>query len=151
MSDWLTASGAAEWIPVLNAAEKIHSIPTNLLARQCFEESSFNPAAHNPSGATGIMQLEPAFFPHAGQNPVNDIATAAAYLAELHREFNDWTLALAGYDWGPGSVRKWLAAKEPFSAMPIETQNYVKQIVADVPVPGMLADPGILADPGESA
>ena len=138
MSNWLTTPGAAQWLPVLNAAEKIQGIPTDLLARQCYEESGFNPEARNPSGAVGIMQLEPMYFPDAGKNPVNDIATAAAYLAQLHARFTDWQLALAAYDWGPGAVHHWLSAKEAFSAMPAETRNYVTQIVADVPVAGCL-------------
>jgi peptidoglycan DL-endopeptidase CwlO len=140
VTTWLDYAG--EWLAPLNAAEKLNGIPHNLLARQCYKESGFNPDAKSSAGAVGIMQLEPAFFPHAGQNPVNDIATAAAYLRELHDRFQDWQLSLAAYDWGPGDVHRWLTDNQPFSAMPIETQNYVKQIVADVPVPGMLVATG---------
>jgi hypothetical protein len=136
---WRDGPLAAQWIPVCNAAETVNVMPKNLLARQCFEESGFNPKASNPSGAVGIMQLLPEFFPGAGKNPVSDIQTAASYMVDLFKRFNDWQLALAAYDWGPTILEK--AIKEPkFSilSLPTETQTYVTQIIKDVPVPGAL-------------
>lgn len=138
MSAWNESPEAERWMPTLHAAEKIQSIPADLLCRQCYEESRFNPEAKSPAGAVGIMQLEPAYFPHAGVNPVVDISTAAAYLASLHREFDDWTMALAAYNWGPGSLRHWINDGRNPAAMPVETRNYVAQIVADVPIAGYL-------------
>src|SRR5277367_1271083 len=130
--DWRSGAAAVKWIPALNLMEDRYGIPKNLLARQCFEESRFNPQAINSSGATGIMQLLPKYFPGAGQDPIRDIKQGGEYLAALAKGFKgDWTLALAGYDWGPGSVRKWLKKKRSFSEMPVETQNYVNQILAD--------------------
>ena len=140
MTTWL--DHGTDYLGPLNAAEKINGIPHDLLARQCFQESGFNPEAHSSAGAVGIMQLEPAYFPDAGKNPVNDITTAARYMAQLHAEFGDWQLALAAYDWGPGSVRHWQTEKQPFTAMPVETQLYVKRIVADVPIAGCLCPGG---------
>ncbi len=145
MTTWL--DHATDFIGPLNAAEKINGIPHDLLARQCYEESQFNPEARNESGALGIMQLEPQYFPGAGNNPINDIETAARYMAQLHTEFGDWQLALAAYDWGPGNVRKWKANNRPFSAMPPETRKYVSQIVADVPVAGCLVQSKTHEDP----
>jgi Transglycosylase SLT domain len=135
---WNEGVAAAKWIPVLNAAEDHHEIPRNLLARQCFEESGFNPGAHNPSGAVGIMQLLPKYFPGAGDNPIRDIDSAGEYLRSLYQGFNDWQLGLAAYDWGPGNVRKWLKKGGTFATLPPETQKYVSQIVADVPVEGRI-------------
>jgi hypothetical protein len=139
---WLDAPGAAEWLPILRAAEKLNDIPTNLLCRQCYEESKFNPHAKSPAGAVGIMQLEPRYFPGAGNNPIVDISTAAAYMRQLHHEFDDWQLALAAYNWGPGAVRSWVEKGRDPNAMPVETRNYVSQIVADVPVAGSLCPGG---------
>jgi hypothetical protein len=141
---WKDGKAAATWIPVCNAAEEHHDVPHNLCARQCFEESGFNPLAHNPSGATGLMQLIPEYFPGAGQNPIRDIDTGVGYVRHLYEGtakqpgFRDWQLALAAYDWGPGNIRKWLKAKGTFATLPPETRNYVSQIIADVPVEGML-------------
>ena len=137
---WNSSALAAKWIPVLNAAEQKYGIPHDLLARQCYEESRFNPTAKNAhSGATGIMQLLPRYFPGAGESPVKDINTGAQYLASLAKRFGgDWQLALAAYDWGPGSVSSWLKAGAPFAEMPTETQIYVSEITADVPITGVL-------------
>lgn len=141
MINWKQVNDGPKWVPILNAAEDKYAIPTDMLARQAFEESSFLPevisgAKRSPAGAVGIMQLMPEDFPGAGQDPVRDIDTAANYLASLAQRFShDWQVALAAYDWGPGNVHRWLAEGGP---LPTETLNYVKQIVADVPVGGQI-------------
>ena len=136
---WRDGSAAAQWIPVCNTAETKYGIPVSLLARQCYQESRFNPDAHNPiSSAVGLMQLLPEYFPGAGRNPSADIDKGAAYLSSLHKRFSDWQLALAGYDWGPTALAKWIKAGSILNNLPTETHNYVTQIVADVPVEGAL-------------
>jgi Transglycosylase SLT domain len=142
-TSWRDGAAARTWIPVLNLAEDKYGIPRDLLARQCYEESRFNPGAKNPSGAMGIMQLLPKFFPGAGGSPLGDIDKGGAYLKHLYDGksigFGDWQLALAAYDWGPTALRK--AMKKPgfgLESLPVETQNYVTQIIGDVPVPGAL-------------
>jgi hypothetical protein len=125
---------------MISTAETLNAIPQGLSSRQCYQESRFLSSARNPtSGAIGLFQLLPQYFPGAGVNPVKDIATAAAYLASLSKRFGgDWQLGLAGYDWGPGNLDKWQKSQGTFATLPLETQNYVSQIVADVPVPGVL-------------
>jgi hypothetical protein len=138
---WKDGSAAAIWLPTLNAAETRYGIPKDLLARQCDQESHFNPEASNASGAIGIMQLLPKFFPGAGQDATRDIETAAEYLASLFKRFSDWQLALAGYDWGPTILAKTIKKlKRPISIfdLPPETQKYVVEIITDVPVQGIL-------------
>lgn len=140
---WETEGEGPMYMGALNAAEMIYGIPTNLLARVAYEESHFRAdiidgSVKSPAGAVGIMQLLPQFFPGAGVNPAADINTAAGYLAKLYADYKDWQLALAAYNWGPGNVQHWLNGDETFSAMPTETQNYVTQICADVPVTGEL-------------
>jgi hypothetical protein len=137
MSDW--KSNAGPWLAVLENCEEGLGIPKDLLARQCKEESDFNPQALNKeSGAIGIMQLLPKFFEGAGVNPTKDIRTAGQYLASLEKSFGNWQLALAAYDWGPGNLRKWEHAGSKWADLPPETQNYVTQIITDVPVQGAL-------------
>lgn len=136
---WEIGKNATRWLPVLNAAELKYGIPFDLLARQCYQESRFNPDARNPSsGAIGIMQLLAKYFPGAGRDPAADIATAAQYLRNLYKRFSDWQLALAGYNWGPGSLAKWQKAKGEFADLPQETRDYVSEIIADVPIKGVL-------------
>lgn len=147
MTKWNESAAAAKWIPELEAAEDRHGIPRGILARQCYQESRFNPLARNPSGAVGLMQLIPKYFPGAGRDPLADIETAAKYLSQLHKGFADWQLSLAAYDWGPGNVRAALAANRNFSTWPNETQNYVSQIINDVPVEGSLCKTQIQTAP----
>lgn len=136
---WKDGPLARQWIPILELAEGKYSIPAELLCRQCYEESRFDPGAHNmKSGAVGLMQLLPRFFPGAGIDPTKDIDAAGAYLAKLFKEFKDWQLALAAYDWGPGNLKTWLRYSKILSQMPKETQNYVAQIISDIPIQGAL-------------
>jgi hypothetical protein len=148
---WNSGSAAAIWIPTLNRAEVTYGIPKDLLARQCYEESGFNPEALNAkSGCIGLMQLLPKDFPGAGENPTKDIFTGAQYMEDLFggkKGFKDWQLALAAYDWGPGNLRKWQKAKGTFATLLPETQNYVSQIINDVPVQGVLCKTPSLLSP----
>lgn len=98
---------------IQNAASK-YGIDPEMLAGVLDTESKFNPAAVNKkSGATGIAQLMPKYFPNAGKNPHEDIDTAAAYLKALRDSFlaegNDEAasnyLALQSYNAGQTRVR----------------------------------------------
>lgn len=127
-----------KWMAVLNAAEKQYGIPEDLLARQCYQESHFNTLARNPSGAIGLMQLLPKYFPGAGEDPAKDILTAAKYMQSLYKRFSDWQLALAAYDWGPSALAKWIKDGRKLSLLPKETHDYVTEIITDIPVEGSL-------------
>ena len=137
---WRDGPNATKFIPVISTAETLNGIPKGLSARQCYQESRFNPVARNAaSGAIGLFQLLPQYFPGAGVDPAKDIGTATKYLAALTKRFGgDWQLGLAAYDFGPGNIDKWMKDKGTFATLPLETRNYVSQIVADVPVPGVL-------------
>jgi soluble lytic murein transglycosylase-like protein len=143
---WLTEGEGPLWVPTLNDTEDHYGIPHNLLARVAYEESHFRTdiiLGHttSPVGAIGIMQLMPHIFPGAGVSPAADINTAGQLLFDLYNRFHDWQVALAAYNWGQGNVHHEYAKdadKYILADMPDQTQNYVKQIVADVPVPGAL-------------
>jgi soluble lytic murein transglycosylase-like protein len=142
VSGWQNVGSGPIWVPVLNATEQSLGIPTNLLARVAYEESHFREdiirgTKVSPAGALGLMQLEPAFFNTVGPSvpiPYSDaavsaqIAQAAADLVQQFETFGTWELALAAYNAGAGNVRKYNGIP-PFK----ETQDYVAQIIADVP------------------
>ena len=60
------------------------------------------------------------------------IARAGIYLKQQYTRFGDWAEALAAYNYGPGNEEKYLEHR--ITGLPIETQNYVSKILADVPV-----------------
>jgi soluble lytic murein transglycosylase-like protein len=127
----------AKYLPLLYAAEDKYGIPRDLLARQAYQESRFRDdivsgATVSSAGALGLMQIVPRFHPTA--QPLNVPAAidyAAKFLKQLHTQFGSWTLALAAYNAGPGNVSKY-GGIPPFT----ETQNYVRQILADVNADG---------------
>jgi soluble lytic murein transglycosylase-like protein len=121
---------------LLNAAEQQYGIPTDLLARQAFQESSFDPSViyggPNSAGAVGLMQLEPQYYPGVNPNdPGQAITAAASTMAGNFKSLGSWGLALAAYDAGIGNVEKY-GGIPPFP----ETQNYVSQILSDVNAEG---------------
>jgi soluble lytic murein transglycosylase-like protein len=146
---WQQSANAQKWAPFLAAAEQAYGLPTNLLARQAYTESSYEQdiidgTRPSPAGALGILQLEPQYFdtvqrpiPFSDQDTVDQINQAAANMASLYTQLaplasssgqNPWALALAGYDAGAGAVKKY-GGIPPFT----ETQKYVSGILADVP------------------
>jgi soluble lytic murein transglycosylase-like protein len=147
-SGWASVEQGPVWVPVINMAETAAGIPPNLLARMAYRESHFRPdvidgTTPSSAGALGILQLMPEFFstvqvatPFSTQDTVDQITQAAQQLASLYNEFSDWTLAVAAYDAGAGTVSKYINGT---GSLPAETQAYVADVIADVPVPGALA------------
>jgi soluble lytic murein transglycosylase-like protein len=148
ISGWANVEQGGVWVPVINQAETAAGIPANLLARMAYQESHFRPdvidgTTASSAGALGILQLMPQFFstvqvarPFSTQDTIDQISQAAQLLADLYNQFSDWTLAVAGYNAGAGTVSKYINGT---GTLPAETQAYVADVIADVPVPGELA------------
>lgn len=149
---WKDGGYAYLWLPTLGAAEKKYGIPTDLLSRICFQECSWRPGVITgliPSsvGALGIMQLLPKFFasvrvpvPFTNANTIAQIDQAGQFLAGLYKRFDDYQEAVAAYNWGAGNEHHSYIEHGSYilADMPIQTQNYVKQVFADVPLQGAL-------------
>jgi len=92
------------------------------------QESGFNPNAQSPKGAFGLAQLMPGTALDLGvmrTDPIDNLRGGAKYLREQYDAFGqDYRLALAAYNAGPGNVRKH-GGIPPFA----ETQNYVSRIL----------------------
>ena len=119
-------------------------------------ESAYNPVALSTARAAGIWQFIPSTGKHYGlaQNfwfdSRRDVLAATdkalEYLSKLHDDFDDWQLALAGYNWGEGNVAravaknksKGLAANYEALNMPAETRNYLPKLQA---VKNIVRDP----------
>ncbi len=107
-----------------------HNLPTSLVKAVIQTESGGNPRAMSHAGAMGLMQLMPANVREAGISdpfdPEQNIAAGTRQLAGLMDQYHgDLDLALAGYNAGPGNVRKY-GGVPPFA----ETQSYIRKIRA---------------------
>jgi membrane-bound lytic murein transglycosylase D len=110
-------------------------------------ESALNPMARSRVGATGLWQFMYATGKMNGlsvnsyiderNDPLKSTEAACQYLTHLYRIFDDWNLALAAYNSGPGNVNKAIRrsggkkdywAIRPF--LPRETASYVPAFIA---------------------
>ncbi len=109
-------------------------------------ESALNPQATSRVGAAGLWQFMPATGEEYGltqnsklderRDPHKSTKAAIQYLKRLYNKYQDWELALAAYNSGPGRVNRairrgqskdfWKIKKY----LPKETRNYVPAFVA---------------------
>jgi hypothetical protein len=119
--------GQANYAQTISSTEAQYGLPPGLLSKLIKTESNYDPSAFNKgSGATGIAQLLPKYFPNAGKDANADINTAGQYLRQLYAQFGDWTKAVAAYNDGPGNINKVLSGTK---SLPDETAKYVNKIV----------------------
>ena len=113
-------------------------------------ESGFQPQRVNRvSGAGGMWQFMPFQGAYGLQrngyyderfDPEKSSLAYARYMKYLYKQFGDWYLAMAAYNWGPGNVQRavqrtgyadfWELYRH--NALPHETRNYVPLIIAAI-------------------
>ena len=134
------------FFPIFEKAIQAKNLPDDL-KYVAVVESNLEPTAMSRSGASGLWQfikstgkmqgLEINKYVDERCDPEKSTVAALDYLAYLYNSFDDWTLALAAYNCGPGNVRKairrsggskdyWVIRKH----LPNETQKYVPRIIA---------------------
>jgi membrane-bound lytic murein transglycosylase D len=134
------------YFPIFEEYLKKHNMPDEL-KYLAIVESGLNPRAMSRVGAAGLWQ----FMPGTGRefrlyqdsylderlDPYEATEAACKYLKQLYSIFDDWQLALASYNCGPGNVRKAIRQSgykddfwEIYNYLPKETRGYVPQFVA---------------------
>ncbi|MCH5234868.1 MAG: LysM peptidoglycan-binding domain-containing protein [Muribaculaceae bacterium] len=113
-------------------------------------ESSLDPNAVSKHGAAGLWQFMLATAKGLGmevnslvderRDPYLSSEMAASYLKGLYDTYGDWTLAIAAYNCGPGTLNKAIrrAGGEPkdhdfwsvYNYLPEETKGYVPAFIA---------------------
>jgi len=127
----LNASGH-KYEKEINAAAAETGLPPDLIAAMTAVESSNDPKAVSPKGATGLMQLMEDAAAEVGVtdrlDPAQNILGGAKYLKkQLDANGGDLSLALAAYNAGPGNVQKY-GGVPPFG----ETQDYIKKVMGNL-------------------
>ncbi|MFH0908031.1 MAG: YraN family protein [bacterium] len=137
---------AERLVPVLKEVFIEEGVPAQLVW-VAEVESSFDPAARSPVGATGLFQFMPDTAKRFGLSltpsderlvPEKSARAAAQYLRLLHGRFGSWSLALAAYNAGEGTVGRLMKKRDASTFqeiaphLPVETQMYVPKVMATV-------------------
>lgn len=112
----------------IKEASKKFNVDEKLIKSVILTESSARADAKSKANAKGLMQLIDSTANYLGVenvwDPKENIMGGTKYLSKLLKTFNgDTDLALAGYNAGPGNVKKHKGIP-PFK----ETQNYVQRV-----------------------
>lgn len=110
-------------------------------------ESALSTTAVSPMGAAGLWQFMPATGKSYGleinslvderRDPIRSTQAACRYLKDLYAIYNEWSLAIAAYNCGPGNVNKAMARAgeksrnfwDIYDYLPRETRGYVPAFI----------------------
>ncbi len=140
------ATDAYFFFPIFEKYLKKFSLPDELKYLSIIE-SGLNPRAISRAGAAGLWQFVPStgrmyrlrqdWYVDERFDPYKATEAACKYLKELYNYFDDWELALAAYNSGPGRVRRAIRRSgykkefwEIYRYLPRETRSYIPQYVA---------------------
>lgn len=138
--------GRAEYYaPVYEEILDSYNLPIELKNLPIIE-SAINPNARSYVGAVGMWQfmyytgrmhgLHISRYIDERRDPIRSTHAAAEYLNNLFARYNDWTLALAAYNCGPGNVNRAIKRSKGktywdiYQYLPRETRRYVPRYIA---------------------
>ncbi|MEJ2634769.1 MAG: LysM peptidoglycan-binding domain-containing protein [Calditrichia bacterium] len=108
-------------------------------------ESGFNPYANSYARAVGMWQfiystgkaygLTSSWWYDERRDPEKSTRAAAKHLKDLYGRFNNWYLAIAGYNFSPGKIEKRIQRYNvdefwELPRLPRQTRNYVPTFIA---------------------
>lgn len=135
------------YMPIFEEALERNGMPLELRYLPVIE-SALVPTAVSRAGAAGLWQFMPATasgldlevnsLVDQRRDPYLASEAAARYLKQLYEMFDDWSLAIAAYNCGPGNVNKALRRLEEgkhdfweiYPFLPSETRGYVPAFIA---------------------
>nr|QIM10870.1 hypothetical protein Muribac1_0790 [uncultured Muribaculaceae bacterium] len=137
------------YMPIFEQALEEQGLPLELKYLPVIE-SGLDPNAVSRHGATGLWQMMLGTAKGLGlqvnslvderRDPYVASERAAAYLKDLYSTYNDWSLAIAAYNCGPGAVNKAIRraggeAKDHdfwsiYNYLSPETRGYVPMFIA---------------------
>jgi membrane-bound lytic murein transglycosylase D len=139
--------GLAElYFPIIDEMLDKYHLPLEL-KYLAVVESGLNPLAVSKTGAVGLWQfkinssrmfdLNVNSYVDDRMDPIKSTEAACQYLQYLYKIFNDWHLALAAYNTGPGAVRNAIVRANGetnfwkiYDFLPEAAQNYVPAFIA---------------------
>jgi soluble lytic murein transglycosylase-like protein len=117
--------GVAAYDEIIKRYSDEFDLDPDLVRAVIQAESSGDPQAVSPRGATGLMQLMPATASEFGSpellDPEQNIATGTRYLRSLLDRYDSVEVALWAYNAGPGAVAA--------GSLPAETEIYVPRVL----------------------
>ena len=134
------------YMPIFEQALEKEGLPLELKYLPIVE-SALDPNAVSRVGAAGLWQfmigtakglgMEVNSLVDERRDPYRSSAMAAKYLKNLYQIYNDWSLAIAAYNCGPGNVNKALHRNggtgdfwDIYEYLPRETRGYVPAFIA---------------------
>ena len=134
------------YVPIFEEALDYYGLPLELKYLPVIE-SALEPKARSHAGAVGLWQfmlatgkrydLKVNSLLDERQDPYKSTWAAARYLRDLYKIYHDWSLVIAAYNCGPGSVNNAIHraggtrdywAIYPY--LPSETRGYVPAFIA---------------------
>lgn len=133
------------FFPIIDSLFSKAGIPLELKYLAVIE-SNLKPSVTSKAGAAGLWQLMPVAGRSLGlkmskgnderRHTYKSTLAAAKLLKQLYEQFDNWLLALAAYNSGPGNLRKAIrkAGTDDFwklqSYLPLETRRHVKKFIS---------------------
>jgi membrane-bound lytic murein transglycosylase D len=140
----------AQYLPMIQSVFRAEGLPLDL-AYVPLIESAFKPTALSRAKAKGVWQfmsgtglengLRSDWYIDERSDPEKATVAAAKYFKSLYKMFDDWHLAMASYNGGPGRMQRAIkrSGRSDFWSLtatsrylPRETRDYVPMILAAV-------------------